>query len=47
MKENINSSPFESFEEKEIKMVWKKSYTWLLAVNAAYIIVFYLIMKFL
>ncbi|SMC36067.1 hypothetical protein SAMN06296427_101428 [Moheibacter sediminis] len=31
----------------ESKRIWKKSYTWVLLVNAAYIIVFYLLMKFL
>jgi hypothetical protein len=31
-------------EAKKIK-TWKKSYTWVLAVNAIYILIFYLIMQ--
>ena len=44
---NTNSSAFDSFEEKESKWTWKPAYTWVLAVNAIYIVVFYLLMKFL
>jgi len=46
-KSNINSSPFNSFQEEEIKSVWQPAYTWVLVINAVYVVVFYLLMKFL
>ena len=34
-------------KQTETKREWKSAYTWVLLVNAAYIILFYLLMKFL
>lgn len=31
--------------EKKDTFIWKKSYTWILIINAIYIILFYLLMK--
>lgn len=38
--ENQHTNPTE-----EVKTSWRQSYTWVLVANAAYIIVFYLLMK--
>ena len=39
MEENQNTEPLIG------KFVWKKSYTWLLLINACYIVLFYYLMK--
>jgi hypothetical protein len=32
-------------QSEEVKTSWRQSYTWVLLANAAYILVFYLLMK--
>ena len=34
-----------NMEEPHVKYSWKRSYTWVLLINAAYIVLFYLLMK--
>jgi hypothetical protein len=33
-------------EEEKVKFTWKQSYTWMLLLNATYIVLFYLLMDY-
>lgn len=41
----MNQNTTENETKEEVKASWRQSYTWVLLANAAYILVFYILMK--